>query len=168
VGLPTIEKSMVSQCWEAWWLNGSAPDCCPAVLGSNPVSPQPTADCQYPDGLPPGMALGWGLTSVRGDRGENHEKWTAGLPKTYKEKKVCLHLYAVDYKNRCFTVKINKAKRSCGIADYWKTILNTLSKLVLKSDNFGNIVLEGYEMPGWNVQVHYIHSDILTQSERPL
>ncbi len=68
--------------WEAWWLNGSAPDCCPAVLGSNTVSPQPTADCQSPDGLPPGMALGWGLTSVRGDRGENHEKWTAGSPKT--------------------------------------------------------------------------------------
>jgi hypothetical protein len=33
------------------------------------------------------MALGWGLTSVRGDRGENHEKRTAGSPKTYKEKK---------------------------------------------------------------------------------
>jgi hypothetical protein len=64
----------VAQWWEAWWLNGSAPDCCPAVLGSNPVSPQPTADCLSPDGLPPGMALGWGLTSVRGDRGENHEK----------------------------------------------------------------------------------------------
>ncbi len=66
-------RGMVAQ-WEAWWLNGSAPDCCPAVLGSNPVSPQPTADCQSPDGLPPGMALGWGLISVRGDRGENHEK----------------------------------------------------------------------------------------------
>jgi hypothetical protein len=66
---------------EAWWLNGSAPDCCPAVLGSNPASPQPTADCQSPDGLPPGMALGCGLTSVRGDRGENHEKGTAGFAK---------------------------------------------------------------------------------------
>jgi hypothetical protein len=32
-----------------------APDCCPTVLGSNPASPQPTADCQSPDGLPPGM-----------------------------------------------------------------------------------------------------------------
>jgi hypothetical protein len=30
--------------WEAWWLNGSAPDCCPAAPGSNPASPQPTAD----------------------------------------------------------------------------------------------------------------------------
>jgi hypothetical protein len=37
--------------------------------------------------LPPGMALGRVLTSVRGDRGENYEKWTAGSPKTYKEKK---------------------------------------------------------------------------------
>jgi hypothetical protein len=44
---------------EAWWINGSIPDCCPAVPGSNPVSPQPTADCQSPDGLPPGMALGY-------------------------------------------------------------------------------------------------------------
>jgi hypothetical protein len=59
--------------WEVWRLIGSTPDCCPAVLGSNPVSPQPTADSKSPDGLPPGMALGWGLTSVRGDRGENHE-----------------------------------------------------------------------------------------------
>jgi hypothetical protein len=31
--------------------------------------------------LPPGMALGRGLTSVRGNRGNNCEKWTAGLPK---------------------------------------------------------------------------------------
>jgi hypothetical protein len=36
--------------------------------------------------LPPGMALGWGLTSVRGDRGENHEKWTAGCQKHIKKK----------------------------------------------------------------------------------
>jgi hypothetical protein len=27
-----------------WWLNGSSPDCCPAVPVSNPASPQPTAD----------------------------------------------------------------------------------------------------------------------------
>jgi hypothetical protein len=33
------------------------------------------------------MAYGCGLTSVRGNRGENYEKETAGLPKTYKEKK---------------------------------------------------------------------------------
>jgi hypothetical protein len=72
---------------EAWWLSGSMPDCCPAVPGSNPVSPQPTADCQSSGGLPPGMAFGWGLTSVRGNRGENYEKWTASSPKTYKEKK---------------------------------------------------------------------------------
>ncbi len=41
--------------------------------GSNPVSPQPTVDCQSPGGLPPRMALGCGLTSVRGNRGENYE-----------------------------------------------------------------------------------------------
>jgi hypothetical protein len=56
---------------EAWWLIGSAPDCCPAVLSLYPASPQPTADCQCLGGLPPGMALGCGLTSVRGDRGKN-------------------------------------------------------------------------------------------------
>jgi hypothetical protein len=73
--------------WEAWWLNGSAPDCCPAVPGSNPAAPQPTADCPSPGGLPPGMALGRGLTSVRGTRGKNCEKWTAGSPKKYIKKK---------------------------------------------------------------------------------
>jgi hypothetical protein len=34
------------------------------------------------------MALGCGLTSVRGNRGENYEKPTTGSPKTYKEKKI--------------------------------------------------------------------------------
>jgi hypothetical protein len=61
---------------KAWWLNGSAPDCCPAVQGTNPASPQPTADRQSSGGLPPGIALGCELTSVRGNRGENHEKNT--------------------------------------------------------------------------------------------
>ncbi len=63
----------VAQCGKVWWLNGSALDCCPAVPGSNPASPQPTADCQSPAGLPPGIALACELTSVRGDRGENYE-----------------------------------------------------------------------------------------------
>ncbi len=71
----------------AWWLSGSAPDCCPAVPGSNPASPQPTADCPSPGGLPPGMALGRGLTSVRGNREQNCEKWTDGSPKKKKIKK---------------------------------------------------------------------------------
>jgi hypothetical protein len=62
---------------EAWWLNGSAPDCCPAVPGSNPLSPQPTTDCQSPGGLPPGMALSCRLYSVRGNSGEN-SKITTG------------------------------------------------------------------------------------------
>ncbi len=59
---------------EAWWFNCSAPDCCPAVPGSNPASPQPTADRQSPGGFQPGMTLGSGLTSVRSNRGENCEK----------------------------------------------------------------------------------------------
>jgi hypothetical protein len=57
---------------------------CPAGPGSNPASSQPTADCQPSGGLPPGMALGCGLTSVSGDRGENYEK----CQKTFKEKNV--------------------------------------------------------------------------------
>ncbi len=72
-----IKKSSLAQVynrpWEVWWLNDTAPDCCPAVLGSNPSTPQPTAGCQSPGGLPPGMALGCGLTSVRGNRGENYK-----------------------------------------------------------------------------------------------
>jgi hypothetical protein len=60
--------------WEARWLNGSMSDCCSAVPGSHPASPQPTVDCQSPGGLPPGIAVGCGLTSVRGKRGENYEK----------------------------------------------------------------------------------------------
>jgi hypothetical protein len=55
---------------QAWWLDGSPPDCCPEVPGSNLASPQPTADCQSPGGLPSGMALGYGLTSVGGKREE--------------------------------------------------------------------------------------------------
>ncbi len=58
---------------EARWLNGSAPDCCPSVPGSNLASPQLTADCHSPGGLPPGMELGCGLTSVWGNREENYE-----------------------------------------------------------------------------------------------
>jgi hypothetical protein len=73
--------------WEAWWLNGSVPDCCPAVPGSNPASPQPTIDCQSPGGLPPGMALGCGLTSVRGNRGENYENEPLVRKKQFKKKK---------------------------------------------------------------------------------
>ncbi len=62
-------------------------DCCPAVLGLNPTTPQPTADYQSPGGLSPGMALACGLTSVRGNRGENYEN-EPGSPKTYKENKI--------------------------------------------------------------------------------
>jgi hypothetical protein len=72
---------------EAWWVNGSMPDCCPAVPGSNPAPPQPTADCQSPGGLPPGMALGCGLTSVRGNRGENFENEPLVRQKHMKKKK---------------------------------------------------------------------------------
>ncbi len=72
---------------EAWQLNGSMPDCCPAVPGSNPVSPQPTADCQSPGGLPTRMALGCGLTSVRGNRGESYENELLVRQKHTKKKK---------------------------------------------------------------------------------
>ncbi len=68
------------------------PDCCPAVPGSNPASPQPTADCQSPGGLPPGMALGCRLTSVRGNRGENYEKEPLVRKKHIKKKKVIFRM----------------------------------------------------------------------------
>jgi hypothetical protein len=81
----------IGQAWrlngQVWWLNGSTPDCCPAVPGSNPASPQPTADCQSPGGLPPGMAFGCRLTSVRGDRGKNYEKELLVRQKHIKKKK---------------------------------------------------------------------------------
>jgi hypothetical protein len=43
---------------ELWWLNGSMPNYCSAIPGSNLASSQPTADCPSPGGLPPGMAIG--------------------------------------------------------------------------------------------------------------
>jgi hypothetical protein len=70
----SVVGGMVAQWWEARWLSGSPPDCCPAVPGSNLASPQPKADCKLSGGSPPEMALGCGLTSVRGDRGEDYEK----------------------------------------------------------------------------------------------
>jgi hypothetical protein len=86
----SIKKSSRAQVynrpWEMWWLNGTAPDCCPAVLGSYPVSPQPTADCQSPGGLPPGMALGCGVTSVRGNRGEDYKNESLVRQKHKKKK----------------------------------------------------------------------------------
>jgi hypothetical protein len=56
-----------------WGSSIVVPDCCPAVPSSNPESLQPTADCQSPGGLSPGMALGCGLISVRVDRRENYK-----------------------------------------------------------------------------------------------
>ncbi len=76
----------MAQFRETWWLNGSVPVCCPAVSGSNPASPQPTADCQSPGGLPPGMALGCGLNYVRGNRGENYENEPLVRQKEKKKK----------------------------------------------------------------------------------
>jgi hypothetical protein len=72
---------------EVWWLNGIASDCCPTVPGLIAVSPQPTADCPSPGGLPPGMAFGRGLTSVRGNRGENYENEPMVRQKHAKKKK---------------------------------------------------------------------------------
>jgi hypothetical protein len=69
------------------WLNSSTPDCCPVVPGSNSASPQPTANCQSPGRLPPRMALGYGLTSLRATE-EKITKMNVGSPKTYKDKKI--------------------------------------------------------------------------------
>jgi hypothetical protein len=88
--------------WEAWWLNmgdvvaqlGGAVAQSGRHGGSSggmmaqkePESPQPTADCQSPGGLPPGTALGCRLTSVRGNRGENYENKTLVGQKHIKKK----------------------------------------------------------------------------------
>jgi hypothetical protein len=72
---------------EAWWINGTVPDCCHAVPGLNLVSPQPTADCQSPGGLTPWMAIGCWLTSVRSDRGENYKYEPLVRQKHIKKKK---------------------------------------------------------------------------------
>jgi hypothetical protein len=78
----------VAQLGRAWWLNGSAPDCCPAVLGSNLESPQPVADCQSLGGLPPGMALGCKMASVRCNRGENYKNYLLVRQKNMKKNKL--------------------------------------------------------------------------------
>jgi hypothetical protein len=57
------------------------------------VSPQPTADCNSPGGLPPGMALGCGLTSVRGNRGENSDNEPLVRQKHIKKKKIYIYIY---------------------------------------------------------------------------
>jgi hypothetical protein len=54
-------------------------------------------DCQSSGGLPPGMALGCRLTSVRGDRGENYEKWTAGSPKKKQKKTVSNNCHIITH-----------------------------------------------------------------------
>jgi hypothetical protein len=81
----SVIGGVVAQYWEAWWLSvgrrGDSVVVRLTIVLQSPASPQPTADRQSSGWLPPGMALGCGLTSVRGDRGENYEKRTAGSPK---------------------------------------------------------------------------------------
>jgi hypothetical protein len=50
------------------------------------TSPQPTADCRSPGGLRPGMELDCGLTSARGNRGENYENESLVCQKHIKKK----------------------------------------------------------------------------------
>jgi hypothetical protein len=88
---------MVAQFREAWWLSGSTPDCCPAVLGLNPVSPLPSADCQSSSGFPPGVALAWGLTSVRGDRGEKIMRNEPLVRQKYTKKKNVFQVFRFGY-----------------------------------------------------------------------
>ncbi len=102
--LPSLHPQTREAWWlnvEAWWLNGSAPDCFPAVSGLNPESPQPTADCQSPGGLPPGMALSCRLSSVRGNRGESYANEPLGRPKHKNKNKTAscqrnIYLYTDD------------------------------------------------------------------------
>ncbi len=81
--------------WEARWLNmggvvaqserhgGSSGG---MMAQKEPESPQTTANCQSPGGLPPGMSLGCRLTSVRGQQRRKLRKRTNGSPKTYIKK----------------------------------------------------------------------------------
>jgi hypothetical protein len=104
---------------EAWWLNGSVPDCCPAVPGLNPASPQATADCQSPGGLPPGMALGCGLTSVRGNRGENYENEPLVHQKNIKKKKSFNEFHPYQKEERNFSSSLPRT-----LTHYLKKKLN--------------------------------------------
>ena len=54
---------------EMWWLNRSAPECHPAVPGSNPASLQPVRTCQFLVGKPTGLAGSLRLAS-EGGRGK--------------------------------------------------------------------------------------------------
>jgi hypothetical protein len=85
----------------------SAPDCCPVVKYSNLEFPQPTVDCQSPSGLPPGMELGCGLTSVRGDRGENRKNELLVRQKTYK-KEACWSVMYLCWSgmSRCWPIAV--------------------------------------------------------------
>ncbi len=51
------------------------------------MSPKPTADSQSPGGLPPELALGCGLTSVRGNKGEIYKNEVLVRQKHIKKKK---------------------------------------------------------------------------------
>jgi hypothetical protein len=69
------------------FLSNKIQSCCPAVPGSNPASPQPTADCQSTGGLPPRDGTWLRADLCEGQQRKKLRKWTAGSPKTYKEKK---------------------------------------------------------------------------------
>jgi hypothetical protein len=108
---------MLPTLWEEWWLNGSAPDCCPTVPGLNPAPPQPTADCQSPGGLLPWMALGCGLSSVRDNRGENNENEPLVHQKQIKKKKMFkLHLFLTEH------IIIISCKRSFSNKMFFKAV----------------------------------------------
>ncbi len=72
---------------EAWWLNGSAPGCCPAVPGSNPASPQPTADCQSSGGLPPRNGTWLRADLCEGQQRKNYKNEPLVPQKITKKKK---------------------------------------------------------------------------------
>ncbi len=59
-------------------------------------SPNPTVNSQSPDGLLPGMVLGFELTSVRGNRKEKLQKMNRWFAKNKKTKKImhCFYTYS--------------------------------------------------------------------------
>jgi hypothetical protein len=75
-----------------------------------------------------------GLTSVRGNRGENNEKGTAGSPKTYKEKKTillrCLYQHSVSQTSYVMTL-VRPVGPGTPISISPPPVLHTLSRLMV-------------------------------------
>jgi hypothetical protein len=71
---------------------------------------QSTADCQSPGGLPPGMALGCRLTSVRGNRGEKNTKNEPLVHQNIQRKKNVIILWIPWLENKYYAISRKLSK----------------------------------------------------------